>query len=133
MEIALPSARLYKFDESIIEIKYTPDYHVELEDVVEVEKAFIELSEGGNIYCLMNNAKQFNQFSQEAQKFLAAEASIVKERKMRASAVILDNLPNRILARFFLTFHKPSFKMKIFGNREDALDWLKKVRSGEKN
>lgn len=126
MEHQIPCARICKISDDLIEINYTADYMVELEDVVEVEKIFIELANNNKIYCLMDNAGQFNQFTQEAQRFLATEASIVKENKMRASAVILDNLPNRILARFFLTFHKPAFKMKIFGKRQDAIDWLVK-------
>ena len=62
----------------ILILKYKPDYVVELEDVKQVERAFIELSSNGDIYCLMDTSGRFNNYTNEAQKFLSNEASIVQ-------------------------------------------------------
>lgn len=122
--IKIKCAEIELLDNGIVQLKYQHDYEVELEDVKEVEKVFIQLSEGGAIFCLMDTSGRFNIYSNEAQKFLSKEASIVREEKIKASAVVIDNLANRMIARFFSKFFKPKFAMKIFSNRENAILWL---------
>ena len=96
-------------------------------DVKELEKVFIELAEGNPMYCLLDTSGQYNNFTQEAQKYLSKEARIVKSGQMKANAVIIDNLPYRILAKFFLKFFQPDFEMKIFSQEEEARNWLLKL------
>jgi hypothetical protein len=96
-----------------------------LKDVKEVEKAFIQLSESSKIYCLMDTSGRYINFTSDAQKFLSNEASIVREGKIKASALVVNNLPNRFVAQLFSNFFKPNFPMKIVSNQIDALNWLK--------
>ncbi len=109
----------------IIRLQYKPDFEIELKHAREVEKAMISIAESRDIYCLMDWLGQYNNFTNEAQKFLSKEASIVQNGQMKCTAVIIDNLPNRILTKFFSKFFKPKFVVKIFSNKEDALAWLK--------
>lgn len=113
-------------EDGIVALTYKSNYEVELLDVKELEQAFISLSNNGDIYCLMNTSGRFNQFTNEAQKYLSKEAVIIKGDKLKCSAVVIDNLPYRLLARFFLNFHKPNFTMKLFSNKGEALTWLRK-------
>lgn len=121
-------AEITVIDSGFILLKYKPDYEVEIEDVKELEKVLIEISDNGDIYCLMDTSGRLNNYSHEAQKFLSNDASIVKQNKIKGSAIVIDNLPNRLLARFFSKFYKPKFPMKIFRNKEDALSWLELLR-----
>lgn len=114
----------------IIQLKYRPDYTVELEDVREVERVFIDLSNGNDIYCLLDMSGQFNVYTPEAQKFLSKEASIVKQKKIKCSAVVIDNLPNRLITKFFIKFYKPPFRTKIFANKESGLIWIESIKNG---
>ena len=41
-----------------------------------------------------------------------------------AQAIIVNNLPIKILAKFYLRVVKPVREAKIFGNIEDATVWL---------
>ena len=100
---------------------------MELEDVKQVERAFIELSSNGDIYCLMDTSGRFNNYTNEAQKFLSNEASIVQNKKIKGSAVVIDSLPNRLLAKFFSKFFKPKFPMRIFSTQEEGLAWLNEL------
>ncbi len=97
-------AEITLLESGLILLKYVPDYKVELKDVKEVERVFIELSNNGDIYCIMNTSGRFNNYTNEAQKFLSKEAKIVKQNKIKGSAVVIDNLPNRLLAQFFQGF-----------------------------
>jgi len=126
-EIDIECAEIKLLDSSIILLKYKPNYEVELEDVKEVEKALIKLSNNGNIYCLMDTSGSFNNYSTEAQKFLSNDASIIKNKKIKGSALVIDNLPNRLMAKFFSSIFKPKFPMKIFPNQEQGLVWLNEL------
>lgn len=129
-EIDIHCAEIFLHESGVIILQYKPDYDVELKDVKEVEKAFIELSGDGDIYCLMDTSGRFNNYTNEAQKYLSNEAEIVKRNKLKGSAVIIDNLPNRMLAQFFSRFFKPKFPMKIFSNQSEGLDWLRILKNG---
>jgi hypothetical protein len=125
-EIEIDCAVISVLESGIILIKYRSDYEVDLKDVKEVEKSFIRLSEGGDIYCIMDTCGRFNVYTKKAQNFLAKEASLVKEGRIKCSAVVIDNLPYRLITKFFIKFFKPSFQMKIFSNEKEATSWLKR-------
>lgn len=120
-------------DDGIIHLRYTPDYEIDFVDVQELEKVFVELAEGKPMYCLLNTSGQYNNFTQEAQKYLSKEAPIVKSGQMKANAVVIDNLPYRLLAKFFLKFFQPDFDMKIFSKEEEARNWLLKLMEVRKD
>lgn len=126
-EIELNCAKISLLNSGIIVIKYTSEYEVALNDVKQVEQVFIELSGNGDIFCLMDTSGSFNNFTNEAQQFLSKEASIVKQNKIKGSAVVIDNLPNRLLTRFFATIFKPKFPLKVFSNQNEGLEWLKSL------
>lgn len=128
-QINIECAEITLLDSGLILLKYAPDYKVELKDVKEVERVFIELSNNGDIYCIMNTSGRFNNYTNEAQKFLSNDAKIVKQNKIKGSAVVIDNLPNRLLAQFFSRVFKPKFPMKICSSQEEGLAWLNALRN----
>lgn len=72
--------------------------------------------------------------------FMAAEnVSITKEARdnavkiedqsmLGASAVVVDSLPYKLIANFYLKFNKPKRPYKVFGKEEDAIKWLKTIK-----
>lgn len=124
--VEIECAQIERLDDGIILIKYRNDYEIELDDVKVVEKVLIDISNGEDFYCIVDTSGRFNNYTNEAQKFLSKEASIVKEGKMKCSAVLIDNLPQRMVVRFFINFFKPKFKMKVFGDISSAREWLQK-------
>ncbi len=112
----------------IIKLRYKPDFEIQLKDVRELETVFVHLAGENDIYCLMDMSGRFNTVTKEAQNFLSKEAAIVTEKKLKASAIVIDNLPNRIITKFFIKFFKPSFKTKIFSKIEQAEAWLIELR-----
>lgn len=126
-ELNIDCAEICLNETGIIVLKYKPDYMVELKDVKEVEQTFLQLASDGNIYCLMDTSGRFHDFTIEAQRFLSNEASIVRDNKIKGSAVVINSLPNRILANFFSKIFKPNFPMKIFSNQEEGIEWLKSI------
>lgn len=72
--------------------------------------------------------------------FMAAEnVSITKEARdnavkiedqsmLGASAVVVDSLPYKLIANFYLKFNKPKRPYKVFSKDEDAIKWLKTIK-----
>ncbi len=72
--------------------------------------------------------------------FMAAEnVSITKEARdnavkiedqsmLGASAVVVDSLPYKLIANFYLKFNKPKRPYKVFGKEQDAIKWLKTIK-----
>lgn len=124
--IVLNCATVENLSQGFIRIIYNKHEMINLEDVKEVEKAYIELSEGEPIYSIMLTAGRSLKFSDEAQKFLANEAEITD--RMHGSAIVLDNLAIRLLTNFFIKVFKPKFPTKMFKSETAALAWLEMLK-----
>ncbi|MGZ3900354.1 MAG: DUF7793 family protein [Bacteroidia bacterium] len=73
-------------------------------------------------YVLLSDARVYFSITPEGRKITAdkKEAPLLK-----ANAVIINNLPARLLANFFGNFNKPHFKFKVFTSEKKAVAWLK--------
>ena len=49
---------------------------------------------------------------------------IEDESMLAASAVVVDNLPYKLIANFYLKFNKPKRPYKVFSKEEEAVAWL---------
>lgn len=125
-QIEISCAVIEKLAEDVILIIYKKDYNVELKDVEEVEEVYKELANGKPVFSILDSTDQFVNFSKEAQNFLAQEGEMVSQ--LIAATVVLNNLPTRLLARFFISFHKPAYPTKIFKTRKEALAWIELLR-----
>lgn len=108
----------------ILLLTYKREDDITIEDVKLVEEAIIELTQGAMIYCLMDTSGRYLKFTQEAKNYLAKEAKIVQQQKVKCTAVVIDNLPNRIMTNFFLKIFKPKYSLKVFSNSDLAMNWL---------
>ncbi len=43
-------------------------------------------------------------------------------------AIVISTLSQRILANFYIKFHKPLITTKVFNTHSEALTWLKKCK-----
>lgn len=124
----IPCATILKLSNDLIKIEYKHDYRVELEDAKMVDDVFLEFAEGAKVYGVMDTQGKQSLFSKEAQKFLANEAPLIKNGQMLGFAMIINNLPNRMMAKFFITFFKPKHPVKIVASEEQALLWITLMR-----
>jgi hypothetical protein len=47
-----------------------------------------------------------------------------------AEAYVIQSLSQKILGKFYLSFNKPARPTRMFGNEEDAVEWLLKEKNG---
>jgi len=112
--------------ENVIKVSYKTGVNIEIEDVKEIDIACQELSKNQHFYCLTIAIEIYSNMTNEAQKYLSHEAAVAN--RILGSAIVLSNLPIRILARFFIQFHKPKYPTKIFNSEKEAFKWFQKLK-----
>lgn len=61
--------------------------------------------------------------TKEARDYFANNEDINSIRSMQA--ILVNNTPSKLLANFFIKFHKPATKTRLFTNFDDALAWVR--------
>lgn len=111
---------------NLIHVVYTDKIRIEKEHIVEFNAIVDEWIPDGESACfLVNILGKYNDFSREAQDYLAKDAPILKKGKVKASAIVLNNLAGRILTKFFISVFRPPYPTKIVGSEEDGYTWLR--------
>ncbi len=102
-------------DMSIIdedEAKIVADHIVDLCD----KKALPFITNGLGITIRMNNS---------ARNFFAQYKPLLDVRK--GQALLVNNMPSKLLAGFYIKYHKPADPTKIFTNFDEALKWIRSL------
>ena len=60
--------------------------------------------------------------SAEVREYVASEP---RSKLVTADAFIVNSLPQRIIANFYLKWNKPVRPTKMFDKEEEAIEWLK--------
>ena len=82
------------------------------------------------VFSIIDMEKKFSHISNEALKYLSNEASfVIKYNLLRGSVVIVDSLPGRILANFFVRLKKHSYPIKVVSSFPEAKKWIESTRS----
>jgi len=126
--IEIDCATIRKIADDIIILENKDDFDLELADAIQINAAYEKLANGSPVYSILNTAQSFNSFSREAQEYLARTAPFVQSNLLAASAIVVTNLPNRLLAKFFINFYKPAYPIKITSDVKEAEAWLKELK-----
>jgi len=106
-------------EDGIVHVFIKPGTHI----TVDVQKSMIET------YYKVTNIKrpfifeagEFTSISKEARQ----NATVIEDTApVAASAIIVKNLGQRIIADYYYKFNKPKQPLKIFKREEDAVIWL---------
>ncbi|MDB0037873.1 hypothetical protein N9F08_00770 [bacterium] len=113
--------KLYQMEGNVLFFDYKNNITIELEDVKEAFDLYIEHSE--NFTCkVLISMGEYSTIEVDARNY-------VENKKMPtpAQAVIIRNLAQRMIARFYQLLRKDSHPLKFFGNTENALSWLETI------
>jgi hypothetical protein len=90
--------------------------------VIQVDKLVADIVQGQKFVLLLNFKDRFGTMSQEAQIYFAEKVSTADQ--IIANAIIINNLPMRMLVNFYLRFKRPIYPSKSFSTLEEAKTWL---------
>ena len=123
--IDTPKATITQLDDNIIYLSFKPDVDFKLEDAIEVNNLIVDLSGNKPFLSLVDVSGRYGNITNEARNHFAKDP---KTKEIRvAEALIIDNLPMRLLARFYQKVNKPSNPIKIFSTKAEAIEWLKTI------
>jgi hypothetical protein len=111
-------------DDGIIRLEVKADAEIETEDAQKIIQAFHRLMiiSDKDKFLLLSDARLLHSASAGSRKLFSSD---VITRHIRANAIIVDSLPVRLIANFFISFHKPKSPTQIFNTEQEAIQWLK--------
>ena len=115
-----------EYDNEILRLKPESDMVYELDDIKEFHQFVIEFTGAEKHLVLSDFRKHHLSLSKETMQF-AAKSEWLNELKI-AEAILIDNLPNLLIARFFINVLKPITPTKIFKQEKNARKWLELMR-----
>jgi len=108
-------------DTDLAYIVFQPNTLLELDDFKESLATYHKLADGKRLKMLVEFGEHTN---------ATAEGRVFSQENNPngiAEALVIRNLAQRILANFYITFHKQDHPIKIFNNKDLALKWLQSI------
>jgi hypothetical protein len=113
--------RILKRDDGIVEVICGEDVRYEVEDLFEMHAASSRLVSKQRMPTLFMVGKNTS-ISQDAMKYGATEEATALSA---AEAYVIQSIPQKILANFYLRIHKPPVPTRFFDDRKEAEAWLR--------
>ncbi|WP_070138280.1 DUF7793 family protein [Crocinitomix algicola] len=121
-KIEFDNLKVKIINKNFVELYYPEEVDVNMETVLKLDQIIFEKTEGNKFYLFCSFENSYGSMVSDAQKFLAREARTVKQ--IKANAIVINNLPIRLLVKFYIRFYRPIYATKIFSNAKSARMWL---------
>ena len=106
--------------QGIIENRILDGHQMEVEDVLELKQANIQLSEG-KPYAVLVTFGHLTEVSKESRELIASKDFV---KNTVAKALLVNNIGHRLVGNFYLSVNRPAIRTHVFTNREQAIEWL---------
>lgn len=115
---------IYKYEtKNLAMVVFHPFQEIDLYTAKRIEQEVLNiLDKKAPIYGITNPSQGSNVDRDGRTYFANCELS---QKYTKAMAVIIDNLPHRMLFNFYTQFNRPPAKHRAFENIQKALEWLK--------
>lgn len=108
-------------EEGILENTVLEDCHIDAEDIHAIKAENMRLMKD-KLYGILVVSELGTTISAEARRL---SASSDFQLNTVAKAILVRDLPQRIIGNFYLTFNKPAIRTKVFSDRDKAMEWLR--------
>jgi len=119
--IELEKAFIELLEGNVVLLKFKEDVVFELRDAIETNKVIYAMVKGKPFLSLVD-ARIYGSISSDARDFFAKDL-LTKDIRI-AEAIVLNNLPTRLFAKFYIKISRLAHPVKIFSDLEDAKLWL---------
>lgn len=124
--IELEKVHLYLIEEGFTLLVAKDKVDIELNDAIEIDDISYDLVEGKPFVTLVDVRNVRSNMSHDAREHFATNKKITDIRK--AQSIVVNNLHTKILANFYMKFHKPANPVKIFSDYNKAEKWVRKIK-----
>jgi len=122
-QIKLTHSKVWMREDGIVVLEFGDHVELDVKEARELLHATKEIS-GGKKVLILNVAGKQTTATSAARDFAASPEAV---EYTLAEAYVVNNLPQKIIANFYINFHKPLVPTKIFNNTEAAILWLKSL------
>ncbi|HRD38427.1 MAG TPA: hypothetical protein PLC65_07335 [Bacteroidia bacterium] len=122
-QIQLTHSKVWMREDGIVVLEFGDHIELDVKEAKELLQATKEIS-GGKKVLILNVAGKQTTATSAARDFAASPEAV---EYTLAEAYVVNNLPQKIIANFYINFHKPLVPTKIFNNTEAAILWLKSL------
>ncbi len=116
-----------EFDGKLLHIIPTEDLNYKQEDLFDFHEFVVDFVENKEHLVLSDYRNHFLQLSRETMLHAAKSKEI--NRLKIGEAVLINSLPNLMVARFFIRTMKPLKPVQVFRKKHNALHWLDRIHS----
>jgi len=125
-----PAFTAYRLEENILHIEIKKIKELSAKDVEQINDCHYKIGNGNKVYVLVT----FQGFVPMNDEVIETAAKNRAQKIHGATAYVVDDSALRIGVRFFKIFHKPKYPIAIFGNKSEAVFWLRQEKKkNEKN
>ena len=125
--IELEKVFLHLVEEGFVILEFKDNVNIEVEDAKEIDQLIVdELINNNHFVALIDARDVTSTITAEAREFFANDELVLEIRK--AQAIVVNNLHTKLLANFYMKFHKPKNPIKIFSDYDTAEKWIREIR-----
>lgn len=120
------TVRLRLLTNGIIHYTYLPNSEINTQEHQINHDTLLKFTDNKKDLLLLIDADEFINVTADGRKHIRALEPLVS---IKARALVITALSQRILANFYIKIQKPIVTSKIFNNYESALAWLNELNS----
>jgi hypothetical protein len=116
----------FYLEDGIVHCIYYQGITIDLKIVAKAIEHRITVSEGRS-YPVLIDVRGVKYWTQDAKKYSMSSKGALN--LISASALLVDSLPLKISVNWAIKFFPTEIPMKVFTNKEKALNWLEKYKT----
>lgn len=121
-EHSLNAMTVRELSHNLLEIVYRDNYEVSLEDIRELLDQLNLWTERSAELKIISIAGHFTSITPAARHLLEGT-----NLGLKAEAIVVNELPQRIIVRYYTRIAIQDLPVKSFKNRNEALEWLEQI------
>ncbi|NQX97735.1 MAG: hypothetical protein HRT73_07630 [Flavobacteriales bacterium] len=107
--------------ERVLLIKYKDGVYVDIDEAEKIMEATVEIVGKTNFYLIVDARDILSSLDHNSRKFMSEHE--VNEFNI-AQAIIVNNMPIRLLANFYLKFYKHNNPIRVFTDIDEGRKWV---------
>ncbi len=104
-------------------IKYIDKSTIDLAEAKIISSIGMDLCKGKPRSVIIYGLDRSIQMDNETRNYFANDPDL--QKSTISMAIVVNNTPSRLLARFYIQFHKPQSPIKIFRTLKEAEGWIR--------
>ncbi len=113
-------------DDDIIFFTYSPNLEMGISDAKEIVKNRLEYTNGKSAYVLVD-ATNIKSTTKEAREYMSDPMGGLSG--ILGGAFLSNKIVTTVIVNLFFKINQPSVPAKFFTDKEEALNWLKKIKA----